>query len=85
MKNSGHDGLISILLISVACLCFAAICWFYVWPFMRIPAQLKSIDAHLARLVVVQEAQLRELRRGVKTSIDWTIPLVLPKKLAEER
>ncbi|MFA5412909.1 MAG: hypothetical protein WC350_06205 [Candidatus Micrarchaeia archaeon] len=53
--------------------------------------RLSDVDTHLAaierstaRLVVVQEAQLRELRRGVKTSIDWTIPAVLPK-VAEER
>jgi len=50
-----------------------------------INTRLAAISRNAARLVVVQEAQLRELRRGVKTSIDWTIPAVLPKKLAEER
>jgi hypothetical protein len=57
MKNSGHDNMISGIIIAICLIVFIT---FYVF-FMRIPGQLRSIDAHLAaiarceaRLVVVQ-------------------------------
>lgn len=46
--------------------------------------RLSSIDAHLARLVQVQEASLRELRKGVRAEVDWSLPVDLPPVVAEK-
>ncbi|MFA6294269.1 MAG: hypothetical protein WC637_20930 [Victivallales bacterium] len=44
----------------------------------RIDAHLADIEKHEARLVQVQEASLREMRKGIKAKIDWSIPAKLP-------